>query len=412
MQITHALTTAYRGIVRKKSRSALTILGIVVGVTSIMMVQATGKGAEQLILGQIAGLGSRTIAIEPGQEPQGPSDFASFFLDSLTERDVEALLDPDNVPDLEGLTPEVFVPGSVSYGAETVDATTLGASSLFGEILGILPDQGSYFSDTDIQARASVAVIGDEIRRELFGASDPMGQKIKIKNRPFEVVGVLAKAGQVTFFDVDHLIVIPYTTAQEYLLGIDHYHELLAQAKTEESVGAVVSDIEATLRETHRISDPSKDDFHVMTPADAAERVSTITGVLTILLSAVAAISLVVGGIGIMNILLVSVSERTREIGLRKAVGARNSDILFQFLFESLLLTCVGGIIGISLGAFLSFLVSLILDRFVPFGWEFAFPFSAALIGIAMAASVGLIFGMYPARQASKKSPIEALRYE
>lgn len=412
MTFTHTLQTAYRGIMRKKSRTALTILGIVVGVTSIMLVQSTGLGAQRLILGQIEGIGGRTISIEPGREPKGPSDFSQLFLDSLKEIDVSALSNKNNVPDLEDLAPTVYIPGSVSYGGETTNARTMGSSSLIGEILGIYPQIGSYFSSEDIEARASVAVIGDAIREELFGQSDVLGQKIKIKDRPFTVVGVFEKTGQVTFFDVDHLIIVPYTTAQKYLLGIDYFHEVMARARSEEVVEQTVEDIESTLRARHRIDDPSKDDFHVMTQADAIERVKTITGVLTILLSAVAAISLIVGGIGIMNILLVSVSERTREIGLRKAVGATSGNILFQFLCESILLTSMGGLIGISLGALLSLTIALILNRVVPLGWTFSFPVSGAVTGLLMSATVGLIFGIYPARQAAKKSPIEALRYE
>jgi putative ABC transport system permease protein len=412
MQLRHALTTSYREITRKKSRSALTILGIVVGVMSIMLIQSTGKGAEKLILGQIEGFGSRTIAIEPGREPQGPSDFISLFMDSLTARDVEALLDKNNVPELSELMPNVYVPGTVSRAGETVNATTIGGSSLLSEIMGIEPEEGMYFSEEDIKSRASVALIGDAIRTELFGASDVIGKKIKIKGRPFQVIGVFGKTGKVAFFDIDHLIVVPYTTAQEYLLGIDYFHELFGQATSDAAVERTVEDIEQTLREMHRIENPSKDDFHVMTQKDTIERVQVIMGSLTILLSAVAAISLVVGGIGIMNILLVSVSERTREIGLRKAVGATNTNILIQFLFEALLLTSIGGAIGIALGAGLSYVLSLALTLFTPFGWKFTFPFSATVIGLLMAAGVGIVFGIYPAQQAAKKSPMEALRYE
>lgn len=412
MNLLHSLHTALQGITQKKSRSTLTILGIVVGVTSIMLIQSTGKGAEQLILGQIEGLGSRTIAIEPGRQPKGPSDFAQLFFDSLTTRDVKALLNNNNVPSLEDLAPTVYIPGVVSAAGETIHAQTMGSSRLVVDILGIEPEDGVFFSEEDINARASVAVIGDAIRKDLFGSSQALGQKIKIKDRSFRVVGVLGKAGQVTFFDVDHLIIVPYTTAQEYLLGINYYHEIMARARSEAFVEQTVFDIQQTLREQHGITDPDKDDFHVHTQADAASRVKTITGVLTILLSAVAAISLVVGGIGIMNIMLVSVSERTREIGLRKAVGATNRDILIQFLFESILLTLIGGTIGLLLGTGLSYVISFVLNRILPIGWVFAFPFSAALIGLAMAFVVGLIFGLYPAHQASRKSPMEALRYE
>jgi putative ABC transport system permease protein len=196
------------------------------------------------------------------------------------------------------------------------------------------------------------------------------------------------------------------------LLGTDYYNEILEQAETEEMVPQVVRDIEATLRESHNIDDPDKDDFHVVTQQEAADMVKTITGVLTLLLMSVAAISLLVGGIGIMNIMLVSVTERTREIGLRKAIGATNKDIITQFLMEAVLLTALGGVIGILCGGGMSFLISLVLSKAVGLNWVFVFPVSAAIVGLIVASFVGLVFGLYPARQAAKKSPMEALRYE
>lgn len=414
MTLKHTFKTALTGLQTHKSRSALTILGIVIGIAAIIMVMSVGQGAQDLILNQVRGLGSRTIIIEPGREPKGPSGFASILGDSLKDRELEAIKKKSNVAGLADVTPIVIVRGAsgVVYQGETYQAMTIGTSDLVSKILEIYPKEGAFFSDEDIKQRASVAVIGSEVKKKLFGPSDALGQKIKIKNINFRIVGVLPAKGQVSMFNADELVIVPHTTAQQYLLGTNYYNAIIVQAESEEVISRTVRDIELTLRELHNITDPEKDDFHVTTQADIADRVSAITDIFTILLVSVAAISLLVGGIGIMNIMLVSVIERTREIGLRKAIGATESDIMRQFLFEAIILTAIGGIIGVLLGAFLSFMASLVLSRIVSLVWAFVFPVSAAVLGIGVAGLVGLVFGLYPARQASLKSPIEALRYE
>ena len=401
-----------KGLQANKSRSFLTILGIVIGITAIIMVMSIGNGAQSLILNQIQGLGSQTIIIEPGKEPTGPSSYAEIFTDSLKERDIKALLNPANVPNLKELTPNVVQVANITYGSESIRESVIGCSDAITRILDIYPDEGTVFGADEIASKASVAILGAEVKKKLFGASDALGEKIKIKGRTFRVVGILAAKGQVSLFNVDNMVLVPYTTAQQYLLGIDYFHTFILRASSDETVDQVVRDAQATLREMHGIDDPSKDDFHVTSQADAAERVRTITDVLTMLLISVAAISLVVGGIGIMNIMLVSVTERTREIGLRKAIGATENDILLQFLLEAVILTAMGGVFGIILGAGLSFLISIILTNAVGLDWTFVFPVSAAVLGISVSAVIGLVFGLYPARQASQKSPIEALRYE
>lgn len=408
------LKIAFGGLRTNKSRSILTILGIVIGITAIIMVMSIGQGAQDLILNQVKGLGSRTIIVEPGREPQGPSDFASVFSDSLKDKELEALKNKNNVSGVAEVSPIVFVTGtsSISYQGEVAQATTIGGSDLMARIMDMYPDQGVFFGEDEIKSQDSVVVIGAELKKKLFGSSDALGEKIKIKDRNFKVIGVLPRKGQTSVFNTDEMAVVPYTTAQHYLTGSNFYHEIIIQAESDAAVPRVTEDIKLTLRSLHNITDPAKDDFHITTQADIASRVSVITGTLTLLLVSVATISLVVGGIGIMNIMLVSVTERTREIGLRKAIGATEKNILTQFLFEAITLTLIGGAVGIIAGAFLSFLVALVLSKAVSPDWGFSFPVSAALIGFAVSGFVGVVFGLYPARKASSKSPIEALRYE
>jgi putative ABC transport system permease protein len=412
MKLKYTVTTALTGLKTNKSRTFLTILGIVIGVTAIILIMAVGRGGQELILGQIRGLGSRTLIIEPGREPEGPSNFSEIFTDSLKEAEVAALKKNANVPGLGQLTPVVMQPASITHESESVRTNVLGAAATLTNILDVYPAQGVFFTDEDIRQRASVVVIGSEIKNKLFGPSDAVGTPIKIKDRTFRVIGVLPKKGQVGLLNVDEIAAVPYTTAQDYLSGINYFNMVLAQAATEEGVPRTVRDVELTLRELHNITDPDKDDFHVTTQEDIVERVGTVTGILTAILSSVAAISLVVGGVGIMNIMLVSVTERTKEIGLRKALGAKDRDILLQFLIEAVVLTGLGGIVGILLGAFFAFIASIILTQFLELDWAYSFPLNGALLGLGVSAGVGLLFGLYPARQAAKKSPMEALRYE
>lgn len=414
MKFIHIYRTAFFTLRSRKSRSALTILGIVIGITAIMMVTAAGRGAENLITGELGGLGAETVVIQPGKEPKGPSDFAQALLsDSIKKRELEALSHKQNVPDAVEMSPEIFVSGGVSYQGETYRATVLGFSPQFMmRNLGLTLASGLVFDDSDVVSKAPVAVIGDEVRRELFGDENSIGKYITIKNKRFRVVGVYEKKGQVVFFNVDELVVVPYTTAQTYLTGTDHYSQIVVRASSAEVVERMAFDIKRTLRDLHNINNPADDDFHVETQQGLVDQVSTIIGAFTLFLTFVVTISLVVGGVGVMNIMLVSVTERTREIGLRKALGATNRDIMLQFLTEAVLLTGVGGLIGVLIGSVLSYVASIAIRSFSGLEWSFIFPFTGALMGIFVSVLVGLIFGLYPAHQASKKSPIEALRYE
>jgi len=412
MHIKYSIKTAIGSLRANTSRSALTILGIVIGITAITLVVSVGEGAQALILSQIEAFGPTLLDVNPGREPSGLSDFAEIFSDSLKQRDLEALRDPNNVQGVERVMPTVLQTDTVSYGGETYRTSIVGSDPYFAEVFDMYPEEGANFTEGDVEARAGVAVIGSKVKEELFGDSDALGKKLRIKNRTFRIVGVFSHRGQMAFFNPDKLVLVPYTTAQQYLFGIDYFHSITVKAVSEDVVPRVQREVELTLRELHGIDDPAKDDFYVSTQADAAARIGSVTSILTALLVSVAAISLVVGGVGIMNIMLVSVAERTREIGLHKALGATPRDISRQFLLESVFLTAVGGVIGVILGFCFSFLASLVLGQVLSTGWKFAFSLPAALLGLSVAAAVGFVFGLYPARQAAKKSPIEALRYE
>jgi len=412
MRLNFILKTSITALWANKTRSALTILGIVIGVAAIILVTGLGQGAQNLILDQIRGLGGQTIIIEPGRQPQGPSDFSEAFTDSLREKEYQAITKKSNIPGIKQATPLVVLSATAIYNNETKRSQIVGASETLFNIFDIELADGNVITNEDIKQMAFTTVIGDKVREKLFGQSDALGQKIKIKNRTFKVVGIVNPMGNVASLDIDNLIVVPYTTAQHYLSGTNYYNMIMVQAGSEDIVPQVSEDIKRTLREMHNITDSAKDDFHLVTQADAIQMVSMITNILNVLLGSIAAISLVVGGVGIMNIMLVSVTERTREIGLRKALGASNANILTQFLLEAILLTSIGGLFGVAFGAGGSFLTSIILSKTVAAGWSFTFPVQSAILGLTVSALIGLIFGLYPARQAAQKSPIEALRYE
>ncbi|MBI2024462.1 ABC transporter permease [Candidatus Giovannonibacteria bacterium] len=412
MRTKFLFSTSLRGLGAHKSRSFLTILGIVIGITAIILVMSIGQGAQNLILSQIQGMGSKTIVVAPGRQPSGPSDFAQIFSDSLKKRDIDLLSLKENVPYAKHIIPVVFGGENSSYGDETYRMTVFGSDERVFDIFELFPEAGVLFSESEVKGHQPVVVIGSTVKDELFGDSEAVGERIRIKGKNFRIIGVLPKKGQVSFFNFDTMAVIPYTVAQEDIFGIKYYHRFLIEADQESHIDAAVDDIKIVLRNSHNITDPDKDDFFVETQADLASRIGTITDILTLLLVSIAAISLVVGGIGIMNIMLVAVTERTKEIGLRKSIGATNRDILRQFLLEAIVLTSVGGLVGIFLGALFSFIISVVLTKTLGLSWSYSFPVFAAVLGIAVSGIIGLVFGIYPARKASRKNPIEALRYE
>ena len=414
MRIKHALKLAINGVSEKPTRTALTLTGIAIGIASVMIIMSMGAGAQNLILSEIEGFGAEMITIRPGKEPSGLNDFSeSLLTETLNDRDITALKRKENVPHLEDIVPQVLVPGSVTYEGESYRPTIVGGDAEFyTELLDFYPEEGRLFDEQDIRDKAQVAVIGHKVKEELFGDKPALGERITISGKKLEVIGIYGKYGAGTFFNYDEMVVIPYTTANTYLLGKNHYHEVIVRVTDAEYVKRSVRDIDLTLRETHDLDPDETADFNITTQEAIVGTLTTVISTLTIFLVGVVAVALVVGGVGIMNIMLVSVTERTREIGLRKAVGATEKDIMLQFLFEAILVTFGGGVIGVIAGGVLSYIIGLLIQNFSDLNWTFSMPLGAVLLALIVSTGIGLVFGIYPARKAAERSPMDALRYE
>ena len=414
MRFSDAARTAYQGVRRNKTRSALTMLGIVIGIASVILLMSIGKSAEKLILDQVEGTGSNLIFIVPGSTKgsrfASPPSVQGIVIKTLVSRDVDAL---KKEPTIAAVAPEARGQAKIIYENNDATITYAGTNEDFFAMRNFTAAKGATFTNSDVDSFNRVAVIGSELAKTLFGEVEPVGKTVRLKNISFRVIGVLDKKGLGPMgIDQDNIVLIPITIAQKQMLGIDHYNLVTVQAGDAYDIEFAKSRITAVLRQNHRITDPDKDDFTIRTQEDALEILSSITSILTIFLTSIAAISLVVGGIGIMNIMLVSVVERTKEIGLRKAVGATNPDILQQFLLEAMMLTFFGGIIGIAIGSGFTVILYFVLINVLPTGWAFALPLSAIGLAAGVSSLTGVVFGIYPARKASLANPIDSLRYE
>ncbi|MDP3764400.1 MAG: ABC transporter permease [bacterium] len=414
MKINDSLKTALAGLKHAKTRAVLTMLGIVIGIASVILLMSIGTSAQNLIISQVQNIGSNLLFVIPGAT-QGskfspPASAFGIIIKTLKERDLTSFRKD---PAIEKAAGEVHGQARAIYSNNDISVTYTGATGEYFEIINLEAETGRLLNSRDDEAMEKNAVVGSEATKNLFGQKEAVGKSIRLKNHSFKVVGVLKKEGAGMFgADLDNTIFIPMSVAQKQLLGIDYYGAAFIQGSDSYSTEFIKSRITSILRQNHNITNPDKDDFEIRTQEDALAILGNITSILKIFLASIAAISLIVGGIGIMNIMLVSVIERTREIGLRKAVGATNGDIMQQFLTEAIILTSIGGLVGIIGGAGFSFLIYLGISKFAVADWTFALPMSSILLALGVSTSIGLIFGIYPARQASKKNPVEALRYE
>ncbi len=408
-----SLRLALTALKANKGRAFLTSLGIMIGIASVIMVVSIGSGAQSLIINQIKGVGSNLIGVLPGgqMEDGPPAAMLGVTITTLTLEDAEALADPVNVPNAIAVTAYVKGSSVLTHGSETMDGFFNGVSSVYPEVEDVKIDYGRFFTEEEENGYERVVVIGSQVAEELFNGTDPIGENVRIGRESFQVIGVLEERGTVAFQNRDDQVFVPVNVAQKLLLGIDYVSLIRIKADSEENIDRVKYDVIETLRTQHGIRDPADDDFTVESIDTAVEMLSAITDVLKFFLAAIAAVSLIIGGIGIMNIMFISVTERTREIGLRKAVGAGKKRILEQFLFESVVVTLVGGFAGIIIGSFISVLVALGAQN-MGYNWDLVVSAEATLWAFLVSCVVGVVFGYYPAKKAANLNPIDALRHE
>jgi putative ABC transport system permease protein len=405
MMLFMTLRIALRALMRNKLRAFLTMLGIIIGVGAVIAMVAIGEGAKATIRSQIASLGTNVLIILPGTSVQGGVRTGSGGVNTLVDGDAKAMM--RELPAVAFASPALRRPEQVVAGNLNWLTLTQGVAPEFQQIRDWQVAEGRFIHDGDIESAAKVAVVGETVVNQLFGSDDPIDAVIRIRNIPFRVVGVLATKGQTSQgTDQDDTIIIPYTTMQKRLMRITFVQSIVASAINAERLPEAQAQITALLRQRHRIGPDREDDFYIRNLSDIAEAASSSARVMAVLLGTVASISLLVGGIGIMNIMLVSVTERTREIGIRMAVGARRKDIMLQFLVEAVVMAATGGCIGILLGIGSSEILN---------DWaQWPTHISTTIIAIAFffSAAVGVFFGFYPARKAANLDPIDALRYE
>jgi len=399
------VTSGLQALTRNRMRSALTVLGIVIGVAAVIATLAIGQGARAAVQQQIRALGANVMTVMPGTVTAGGARSGMGSITTLTPDDAQAILRECDA--IEMVAPLVRTLAQVVYGANNWSTQITGTTADFAAIRLWTVEKGVFITDTDVRGAAKVCVLGANVSQQLFGDTDPVGQTVRIKDIPFRVAGVLAYKGGQTFGGTqDDIVVVPVTTAQRKLLAITHLHQVLTSAVDERRVSEAVEQVTDLLRQRHRIRPGDSDDFFIFTQLEMASTAEATSKVMTMLLGSIAAVSLLVGGIGIMNIMLVSVTERTREIGIRRALGARKNDILFQFLLESAFLSLGGGALGVALGITVASFVSSLAR------WPTLVQPSAVVLAFGFATMIGLFFGFYPARRAASLDPIESLRYE
>lgn len=406
MDILNLIRISVKALLRNKTRSALSMLGIVIGIAAVIAVVNLGEGLKQSTANQLSDMGTNLIMVMRANQRRGGVSMGSSNVQSLKVRDCEMIA--KNAKNITMVSPVVNSGGQVVNGSKNWSGTVYGGSTDYLQIRKYEIATGINFTEEDVKKYAKVGLIGQTIVENLFGESeDPIGKTIRVGNMPFKVIGTLKEKGENAMgMDQDDIIIMPYSTVQKRMLGVDFIHQIVCSAASEDVADAAVEEIENLLRVSHKIAEGGTDDFEVRTQQELLEMMTSMTGMITTVLIAIALISLLVGCIGIMNIMYVTVTERTKEIGLRMSIGAKNAAILMQFLTESIILSLIGGVLGLVLGFALSYFVDLIMS--LPFIVNVLW----MIISFVSCAVLGLIAGFFPALKASRTDPINALRYE
>lgn len=405
MNLRESIEVAIEGLVANKMRAALTMLGVIIGVGAVIAMLAIATGAREQTMQRIQQMGTNTLMIMAGQSRQGAVQMGFGSSTTLNLDDCTAIA--DKCPSVSKTAPEVRGNTQVKYGNQNTSTTVFGTTRDYLSIRGYSVAEGRFFTTQDVKGSKKVAAIGPTTALNLFEGSSPVGKSIRIGGSRYKVIGLMtAKGSGSGFNDPDDQIFIPVSTAMRRVLGVTNIRGISVQVKSAALMDQATSEVTGVLRKRHKIPDGEEDDFRIMNQAEFIQMANETSGVFTMLLGGIASVSLLVGGIGIMNIMLVSVTERTREIGIRKAMGARRQDILLQFLIESLVLSLLGGIAGIAFGMLGSMIVGSLT------GWNVSVSMQSVLLSFTFAALVGVFFGLYPARQAASLDPIDALRYE
>ena len=407
MDFSETLQSALEALTLNKLRTTLATLGVVIGIGAVIALVSLGQSSQKAVEAQIQSLGSNLLTVMPGAQTSGGIRQAAGGITTLTYDDAKAILASSQISSVANVSAELSRRAQVTAGRNNTNTQVLGVTPAYQEVRKITLSNGSFVAQRDVDGLNKVAVLGPQVVTDLFGeGANPIGETIRINRMSFRVVGITAPKGGSGFLNQDDMVFIPLTTAQKQLFGVDYIGSISIEARNENMMNQARDEVGYFLLDRHKLSDPTLADFTIFSQEDVLGAASQVTGTFTALLSGIAAISLLVGGIGIMNIMFVTVTERTREIGLRKALGAKKKWVIAQFLSESVILTIAGGILGMILGTVLSFVIANLINL------PFTVSLSSVILAVGVSGGIGILFGWYPAQKAANLSPIEALRYE